>query len=194
MKIKILIESKILLEYIKARKNGFKDSYSDFVTNYISKIIDTENETKIEIMDMDNSVYKLTTLYREHGEYFRDSKVYYLERPNGMNQNEVYKVIAHNREYYEKFYSNFDKSICELTNNALVNVYGFNQIQESDAKDRPIVELFFLKEYDMYFINSPWFDRHFFWYEKNKGILEEDIFEIYDRIDSNISRKLRNGE
>ena len=35
MKIKILIESKILLEYIKARKNGFKDSYSDFVTNYI---------------------------------------------------------------------------------------------------------------------------------------------------------------
>lgn len=194
MKIKLLIDTKILIEFLKARKGGFKGDYAQFVNGYVSHMITTKSETE-KIKDVNNSnVYKLVTLVKNQGSYFRSDDAFYLERPEGMTQEEVFKVISHNREYFERYYSKNSKSCCELTKKALVDMFGFKQIQESDINGRNVVELFFLKEYDMYFVNSPLFDKHFFWYEENIGISEDSIIEIYDRIDSNVARKLRSGE
>lgn len=194
MKIKLLVDSKILLSFFKARVNGFKGSYSDFVNGYVSHMITTKGEIE-GIEDIDNSnIYKLTTLVRNQGEYVRSEDTFYLERPSGMTQEEVFKVIAYNREFFEKYYSKFNKSITELTNKALVNMFGFSQISSNDIKGRRVIELFFLKDYDMYFVNSNLYDQHFFWYEENIGTMEEEIIDIYDRINSNIARKLKNGE
>ena len=195
MNNKLINECRVLLMYLKARKNNtFNGDYNSFLNGYISNIITNKSEIKV-IEDLDNTnIYKLTTLVKNHGSYFRDAKSFYLDRPSGMTQEEVFQVIAHNRAYFERYCSKEYSNVCSLTCRSLINAFGFSQLEECDIKDRLIVELFFIKDYDLSFINSKLFKEHFFWYEENAKLDEEDIFAIYDRIDSNIARKLRNGE
>ena len=152
---------KMYKAFLFAQKEGFKGRFNEYEAYIIKdKILEKEMPLIYSDEDMSN-VYRLLPLKKNGHKYYASISSFYLERPQGMIQDEVFKVISHNLSYFVMYYKNSSLDINKALESTLIKLYGFNPILREEVKGREIVDLCFSYDYDLAFLSSPFYKNHF---------------------------------
>ena len=177
----ICLKLKLRRDYLKNRHNLIL--FKDYVSLRLRNIV-LEKSLPSEFEDRKNdNVFRLSSIKEENNNCFFNNCSFILERPEGMDQEDVFKIVACVRRSI-KTQSGFrdESKIVLLVQNELINSYGFTPVLPDQLYERKIIDLLFIDKYSFTFYDSPFWKSEFNWYHKYSSLTYKDLENIYNSL------------
>lgn len=165
--------------YLKIKKEFPNLSYQEFLV-----LNDKKNQLSIPQKYSVNSDSNLFRLFFIETNFNPNNinKSFVLERPSGLSQLDVFKLVSYLRNKLSFLGYNLCSQISEIEH-LLIRDYSFRALAESEVNDRIIVDMYFTKIKERSLLNCACFSNYFNWFINN--VSEEEYEEICNKIKEN---------